>query len=509
MISIDAQTQTSTSSTSNIVIPANEEEPTQSFSQLLKGVSGKKDAKIIQNGTIILALDDKPKNVLTNLETKETKKSSKSDTLASLLKGENAENSSAKEPLEINPKITASMSVKDVKNLVADAKEYLKSKILDSEGYKKSLVKELPQTLKGLATMAKSFGIDVSKITIQEVQAKTPADKLLATKEDKGTIQNSDRNEKTEKNLNTVKIENLPEKKSTHTSAHIVDTKSKIATDEKIPQNDVKESTQRADSLVKELKATPLFKAQTPTEHTTQQIVQTKASGLAKLDDKTTPKSKADETLKLLLRGDKPTNSNPALTTDFSVATARVIAPTATTESTKSLESLLHGDKNESAQNSSKLDGLTAHKADSFEVKLNEAKHMIKYLSNDVKTAIEDYKSPFTRVKVQLNPQKLGEVDITIIQRGKNLHVNLSSNNAAINTLSMNASELKTQLNNSGINNATLNFNNNSQNSEQNSNQQQNRQNEREAGKEYNYFNDEEQNEEILSSLEIIVPNYA
>ena len=51
-------------------------------------------------------------------------------------------------------------------------------------------------------------------------------------------------------------------------------------------------------------------------------------------------------------------------------------------------------------------------------MKLNEAKQMIKYLAPDVKSAIEDYKSPFTRVKLQLNPQKLGEVDLTIVQRG-------------------------------------------------------------------------------------------
>jgi len=140
-------------------------------------------------------------------------------------------------------------------------------------------------------------------------------------------------------------------------------------------------------------------------------------------------------------------------------------------------------------------------------VKLNEAKQMMKYLSSDVKTAIEDYKSPFTRVKIQLNPQKLGEVDLTIVQRGKNLHVNLSSNNAAINTLSMNVNELRTQLSNNGINNATFNFSNQSDSSNSSS-QQQSRQHGRQAEKEYSYFENEESNERVLSSLEIIVPQY-
>lgn len=136
---------------------------------------------------------------------------------------------------------------------------------------------------------------------------------------------------------------------------------------------------------------------------------------------------------------------------------------------------------------------------------------MIKYLSQDVKQAIDDYKAPFTRVKLQLNPQKLGEVDVTIVQRGKNLHVNLSSNNAAMNTLAVNANDLKVQLQNNGIQNASLSFNNNSQGSEftnggQTQQQQQQKQN---AHDEYSFFENEETNEEILSSLEIVVPNYA
>ena len=275
----------------------------------------------------------------------------------------------------------------------------------------------------------------------------------------------------------------------------------KETTKEVIKEN-VRLDDKRID-IIKEVKATPLFKATEKTELTTEQIVQTKQF---KVEEKT-PKSKADETLKLLLRGEKPSQALGNTTADFSVATARVIAPTATSEVSKSLEQLLHGGADEST---SKLDGLTTHKADSFEVKLNEAKQMVKYLSQDVKTAIEDYKSPFTRVKVQLNPQKMGEVDVTIVQRGKNLHISISSNSVAINTLAMNANELKTQLTNNGIQNASLNFNNSEQNSEQNTRQQQqHRQNEQKADEEYNYFDSQEQNEEILNSLEIVVPNYA
>jgi post-segregation antitoxin (ccd killing protein) len=468
MISLEAKSDATTSSPLSLSTP--EKEPTLSFSELLSGAKTK-DSKIVQNGALVLSLATDDKNIKVT-----TKESSKSETLLSLLKGKDSKEGdifvkSEIEPLELNPKITESMSSKELKALVSDAKQYLKSKILQSDEYKQSQIKELPQTLKGLATLAKNYGIDVSKITIEDVQVKAKLSKVDAL-----AMKNIEKN----------------------TASQKVDDEAGI-----VKEQVKKDVTKNVESI----KSTPLFKAQEVKEHTTQQIVVAKQF---KVEEKT-PKEKADETLKLLLRGEKASSSNTTLTADFSVATARVIAPSATSDATKSLESLLHGESSSEQHNTSntKLETSQTLKSDSFEVKLNEAKQMIKYISQDVKTAIEDYKSPFTRVKVQLNPQKLGEVDLTIVQRGKNLHVNISSNNAAINTLSMNANELRTQLNNNGINNASLNFNNSSQNSEQGASQQQNRQNEQRADEEYNYFNNEEQNEEVLSSLEIVVPHYA
>ncbi|MDQ1338356.1 MAG: flagellar hook-length control protein FliK [Campylobacterota bacterium] len=189
-----------------------------------------------------------------------------------------------------------------------------------------------------------------------------------------------------------------------------------------------------------------------------------------------------------------------------------MIAPSPAQDGIKTLEQLLQGESFAPQQNenqSFKLDSILTYKTDSLEVKMNEAKQMIKYLSNDVKNAIDDYRSPFTRVRVQLNTQNLGEIDLTVVQRGKNLHVNISSNNAAINTLSMNINELRVQLSNNGINSATFNFSSGSQSGDANANAgQQHKQNEQKAHQEYNYFKAEETSEEILSSLEIIVPRY-
>ena len=511
MISLDSKTQRTSSSP--LSLSTSDEKPTLSFSELLRGASDKKGAKVVQNGALVLSLGVDEKEV------KPLKSSAKSETLLSLLKNKEVSLKEPQETLELNPKLTQALSVNEMKTLVNDAKNYLKTQILQSDEYKNAQIKELPKTLKGLAKLAEMVGVDVRKITIQDVQTK-PADVKTSFASSSEVLQAKDTKGQTEVPLakETKQPTEPLQVKDTKGQTEVVlvkeakqQTEVPLAKETKLQAEvahakDVKQQVEVPQ--MQELKSAPLFKAQTQTEHTTEQIIQTKQ---VKVEEKT-PKDKADETLKLLLRGDKATQNTTGLTADFSVATARVLAPTSamstSNETTNTLEKLLHGETKETKQSTtdSKTDGLGTLKADSFEVKLNEAKQMIKYLSADVKTAIEDYKSPFTRVKIQLNPQQLGEIDLTIVQRGKNLHINMSSNNTAINALSMNVNELKAQLTNNGINNATFNFSN--QSDSQNSQQQQNRQNQRQAEQEYNYYENEDSREEILSSLEIVVPQY-
>ncbi len=468
MVLLDVKKEASSSVSAINTAPPEKKEGALSFSALLKGKETTDD-KIIQNGTLMLALEDE-KNPLKTLLDK---------------------NMAALESLELDPKITAAMNPQELKVVIKQAKQFLKDKIVQSEGFKKAEIDALPKTLNGLVQVAKKIGIDISKITLEEVKANLRDAETLHVKSDSKTI-------KPEKEQKESLHVSKGKKQKVHTA------KSSEVNQAEAEINFTKKETPRQESV----KSTPLFKAQNPTpEITTQQIVDTKVNHLT---SQKTPKQKADDTLQLLLRGEKAVKSESALTADFSTATARVIAPKATKESEKSLASLLKNDTNDGVDVQSKTDGLNVAKADSFEVKLNEAKQMLKYLSQDVKSAIEDYKSPFTRVKVQLNPQRLGEIDLTIVQRGKNLHINLSSNNTAINTLAMNANDLKVQLNNNGINNASLNFNSNPQgDNSQAGQQEQHRQNQQRADEEYNYFESQESNEDVLSSLEIVVPHYA
>jgi flagellar hook-length control protein FliK len=387
--------------------------------------------------------------------------SEEEELLANFLQADSVDTKATSEDsllLTLNKKATKKLSLSELKLAIKDAKGYLKQQIYSSDAFKRHELKDVPKTLKGLLQVAQKYEIELPKIELQEL--KNP----------------------------TIKRAN--------------------------------EQTKGQKSSIEENK-TPLLLKKQPLQATisTQEMVHAKTTKIA-----TSPlvqtEQRREATLKDLLKGKKALQEEKTtfLTSDFSVETAKVIAPKEhKKELFVSLESLLKSDRNSEALEDKegeaqdlKTSSVHTHKADDLEVKINEAKQMMKYLSKDVKQAIDNYKSPFTRVKVQLNPQQLGEIDLTVVQRGKNLHVNLSSNNAAINTLAMNAHELKVQLQNSGINNASLNFSNNSQAGEQAaSQQQQQHNNKRDAQSEYNYFEQEEAKEEIISSLEIIVPYYA
>ncbi len=538
MVLLDMKNSKAPSSSSPLNLSTLSEKPLVSFADLLKGVSNTKDAKAVQNGSLVLALNEQ-----TTAKTEKT--SSKTQILASLMQSEEKKApKNSEELLELNPKVVATLSKEEIKELVHEAKNYLKSKIQESDGYKKAEIKELPTTLKGLVEVAKKFDIDISKITFEEVRSnakdiaqtlaaenkkvETPKEAMQEKKELKSEIPKEKETVSQKQEFKTELTQEQRELKSEMPKETVQEKKelksempkeqghekqkSVITQGEVVTQAQQKElrSDEKAREIPNELKETPLFKAQTSLQHTsTEQIVQVKAGNVTQKTEQKAPKERAEETLSLLLRGEKPSNENASLTADFSVATAKVVAPSAPNEN-KNLEQLLQGDSFSSQQSenqSAKLESIATHKADSLEVKMNEAKQMIRYLSDDVKSAIDDYRSPFTRVKVQLNPQNLGEVDLTVVQRGKNLHVNISSNNTAINTLSMNINELRVQLNNSGINNATFNFSSGSQGGDANAGQQQ-QQNGQKAHQEYNYFENEETHEEILSFLEIIVPRY-
>ena len=130
-------------------------------------------------------------------------------------------------------------------------------------------------------------------------------------------------------------------------------------------------------------------------------------------------------------------------------------------------------------------------------------KSMLGHFSTSLKEAVKDYRPPFQRLHMKLNPEKLGSVDVTIIQRGQQLHINVSANQAALNMMNSQAAELRTQLNSAGFGDASMEFN---QQQEGNKEQQKQEQHQQQQNRFTNYINNDE--ESPISSLELVMANY-
>lgn len=84
-----------------------------------------------------------------------------------------------------------------------------------------------------------------------------------------------------------------------------------------------------------------------------------------------------------------------------------------------------------------------------------------------LKEQIEAYKSPFMRFNITLNPLNLGEVEITMVNRGNNLHINFNSTTQTMNLFLQNQAEFKASLVNMGFTELEMNFSDQNQRKEQ------------------------------------------
>lgn len=175
-----------------------------------------------------------------------------------------------------------------------------------------------------------------------------------------------------------------------------------------------------------------------------------------------------------------------------------------------SLSAMLHGENFEesteseitSKTESDKSQVIGNTKADQLSQKLSEAKQLVQHVAQSMKESVENYKPPFTRVKMQLNPQKFGEMEVTLVQRGNNVHININANTTALTVMMQNSHELKAQLSAQGLGDASMNFSSH----QQQQNEQQKREHAHLSYEEYQDF--DEEFTEIATALEVIVPRY-
>ena len=120
--------------------------------------------------------------------------------------------------------------------------------------------------------------------------------------------------------------------------------------------------------------------------------------------------------------------------------------------------------------------------------------------SSNLKEQVAAYKSPFMRFNITLNPLNLGEVEITMVNRGNNLHINFSSNTQTMNLFLQNQAEFKNSLVNMGFTELEMNFSD------------QNQQKKEQGQKSYKgskiNAGGTEQVEAAAPRLELVVPRY-
>lgn len=128
-------------------------------------------------------------------------------------------------------------------------------------------------------------------------------------------------------------------------------------------------------------------------------------------------------------------------------------------------------------------------------------KHVFDNFATQLQEKISEYKPPITRFHLTLNPGNLGEVEITLINRGSNLHINFNSNNQTMQLFMQHQAEFRTSLVNMGFSELSMSFNDNA-----NKEQSQGQNKKAKFVSEDSELTEIAQNEE--SVLEVILPKY-
>ena len=442
------------------------------FSKLLSsfGMQSKEvESPIVSANDFKTVIDPKKSSTTISPKNSDTKSSVLKE-LQSLLSG-----SDEKESALLSKELVGTLSTDQVRTLINRAKEYLKNEITTKAPEYQTEAKSLPKTLLGLVQLAEKLGLEPQSISLS-------------------TLIND------EKEFSAFTSDFL--------TKPLLDTKTLAA----LPMTEASKETpfEAITQLLSEIKGKDQKNTKTSESEATAHQAVTEKSELQPLK----------ALLQTIDKNEAVVSSTAAVSTVPESEKGHQQTPI--TPNAEGLISLLKGiDESTETKNENssalKLDtdspkAIHAPKADSIEVKSKEAQQSMRLFASELKEAVQEYKPPFTRLTMKLNPEKLGEVEVTLVQRGNNVHVNIQSNNtSSVAFLAHNATELKAQLAQQGITYATMNFmsggeNQHQSNAQNHQHQQEQRQN---AFKSYESFEELTLNEEQLSALEIIIPHYA
>lgn len=150
-------------------------------------------------------------------------------------------------------------------------------------------------------------------------------------------------------------------------------------------------------------------------------------------------------------------------------------------------------------------DMITALKMQDKIISRNIQQNSVRTFAAQMVEKISEFKPPVTRVNLQLHPAELGEVNITMIARANNLHVNVTSANATMALFLQNQAEFKANLVNMGFSDIQMSFSDHKEgsNTQQNANKAKKSYESDEDGVMINEFEGSGE-----STLEIVLPRY-
>lgn len=86
------------------------------------------------------------------------------------------------------------------------------------------------------------------------------------------------------------------------------------------------------------------------------------------------------------------------------------------------------------------------------------ARESMRNFAQSLKEEVLNYKPPVTKLSMELNPQNLGALEVTISKKGKDLHIQVVSNSTAMGLFLQNQVDFKNNLNQVGFDNVDLSF---------------------------------------------------
>lgn len=122
--------------------------------------------------------------------------------------------------------------------------------------------------------------------------------------------------------------------------------------------------------------------------------------------------------------------------------------------------------KAESTKTPQESQNITLANADAttkIEHKIFDAKETMRHFASSLKQEIQNYKPPLSKITIELQPANLGSVEVSIISQGKNIQIQLHSNQQTLNLFIQNQSDLRNALTQIGYENVAMSFNNGSQ----------------------------------------------